>query len=144
MNDITINMPADIDILPTQKSVIDLTTHNNGDFGLQDYKLSFIFDDIILVKYIDLDADDGDLIKRGSIFVQASAVRAAWRKAEVVLVGPNVKYTKIGDIVIFPNDKGITVANIEVEGYGLLKKGMFLNEQRIFGICKPITANVSN
>ena len=37
----------------------------------------FIFDDIILVKYVDLDADDGDLIKRGSIFIQAAAVRAA-------------------------------------------------------------------
>jgi len=137
-------MPADIDILPTQKSVIDLSTQNSGDFGLQDYKLSFIFDDIILVKYIDLDADDGELIKRGSIFIQAAAVRAAWRKAEVILVGPNVKYTKPGDIVIFPNDKGITVSNIEVEGYGLLKKGMFLNEQRIFGICKPISSDVSN
>ena len=137
-------MPADIDILPAQKSVIDLTSHNNGDFGLQDYKLSFIFDDIILVKYIDLDADDGDLIKRGSLYLQAAAVRSAWRKAEVILAGPNVKYTKLGDIVIFPNDKGITVSNIEVDGYGLLKKGMFLNEQRIFGICKPISPDVSN
>lgn len=137
-------MPADIDILPTQKSVIDLSTQNSGDFGLQDHKLSFIFDDIILVKYIDLDADDGDLIKRGSLFIQAAAVRAAWRKAEVILVGPNVKYAKPGDIVIFPNDKGITVANIEVEGYGLLKRGMFLNEQRIFGICKPISSDVGN
>jgi len=134
-------MPADIDILPTQKSVIDLSSHSEGDFGLQDHKLTFIFDDIILVKYIDMDADDGDLIKRGSLFIKANAVRAAWRKAEVILVGPNVKFTKKGDIVIFPNDKGITVANIEVDGYGLLKKGMFLNEQRIFGICKPLETN---
>jgi hypothetical protein len=25
---------------------------------------------------------------------------------------------------------------MEIDGYGKVKKGMFLNEQRIFGICK--------
>jgi hypothetical protein len=36
---------------------------------------------------------------------------------------------------VFPNDKGASVSNIIVEGYGKLNKGMFLNEQRLFGIC---------
>jgi cellobiose-specific phosphotransferase system component IIB len=136
-------MPADIDILTPEKSLIDLSNNASGDFGLNDYTLSFIFDDIILVKYVDLNADDGDLIKRGSLYIKAGTVRSAWRKAEVILAGPNVKYVKKGDIVIFPNDKGVTVANIDIEGYGLLKQGMFLNEQRIFGICKPKQTDVN-
>jgi len=34
----------------------------------------------------------------------------------------------------FPNNMGIPIANIEVEGHGTIDKGLFLNEQRIFGI----------
>jgi len=44
-----------------------------------------------------------------------------------------------GDIVIFPNNLGVVVANIEIDnGEGVYKvsKGIFLNEARIFGICK--------
>jgi hypothetical protein len=133
-------MPADIDQLPVQKSVIDLGQYSQGDFGLDDFKLTFLFDDIILVKYVDLDGEngeEGDFIKRGSIFIDPKSVQRSWRKAEVILAGPNVKHTKVGDIVMFPNDKGITISNVEIEGYGMLKKGMFLNEQRLFGICKP-------
>ena len=71
----------------------------------------------------------------------------AWRKGKVLIAGPNVRYCKINDIVIFPNDKGASVANIDIklvngEVYKI-KKGMFLNEQRIFGVCseskKPAT-----
>jgi hypothetical protein len=40
---------------------------------------------------------------------------------------------------MFPNDKGAPVSNMEIEGYGKIKKGMFLNEQRLFGICKSKT-----
>ena len=63
-------MPADIDLLPVQKSVIDLGQYSQGDFGLSDYKLSFVFDDIILVKYVDLEGENGEegqYIKRGSL-----------------------------------------------------------------------------
>jgi len=28
---------------------------------------------------------------------------------------------------------------MDIEGYGIIKKGMFLNEQRLFGICKQKT-----
>ena len=64
-------------------------------------------------------------------------MQKSWRKAQVILAGPNVKFVKVGDIVMFPNDKGVTISNIEIDGYGTLKQGMFLNEQRLFGICKP-------
>ena len=128
-----------IDKLATQRSTIDLEGHSDGDFGLvEEFLLSFVFDDIILVEFIDESSDEGagDAIKRGGIYIPTNSLNKAWRKAKVVLVGPEVKYTKKGDIVMFPNDKGAPVSNMEIEGYGKIKKGMFLNEQRLFGICK--------
>lgn len=133
-------MPENIDILETSKSLIDLTSHSEGNFGFgEDYKLRFLFEDIILVEYID-EVDDGGsgAINRGGIFVPTNAMTKAWRKAKVILVGPKVEYAKVGDIVIFPNDKGVSVSKIEVSGHGFLKKGMFLNEKRLFGICDKV------
>ncbi len=129
---------ASIDSLVTKKSLIDLQGHSTGDFGMGDeYSLSFLFEDIILVEFIDeSDNGAGDTIKRGDIFIPTNALNKAWRKAKVILTGPEVKYAKKGDIVMFPNDKGAPIANIHIEGYGIVKKGMFLNEQRLFGICK--------
>lgn len=131
---------ASIDSLATKKSLIDLDGHSDGDFGLGDeYNLSFLFDDIILVEFIDEDSDGaGDTIMRDGIYVPTNTLSKAWRKARVILTGPEVKYAKKGDIVMFPNDKGAPVSNMEIDGYGKIRKGMFLNEQRLFGICKPI------
>ena len=129
-------MPADIDTLPTTRSLIDLSSHSAGDFGLDDYTLTFILDDIILVEYVDI-SSDGDNIVRNGLFVPTNAVTKAWRKARVILTGPNVKHTKKGDIVVFPNNLGVTVSNLDIDGHGKIKKGIFLNESRIFGICKP-------
>jgi cellobiose-specific phosphotransferase system component IIB len=128
-------MPLDIDLLPTTRSLIDLSSHSSGDFGLEDYELTFILDDIILVEYVDI-SSDGDSITRNGLFVPTNALTKAWRKARVILIGPNVKHAKKGDIVVFPNNLGVTVSNMDIEGYGKIKKGVFLNESRIFGICK--------
>lgn len=129
-----------IDVLEPRKSLIDLDSYGKGNFGLgDDFTLSFLFDDIVLVEFIDEISDGtGDVIQRNGIFVPTNTLIKAWRKAQVILAGPSVKYCKKGDIVIFPNDKGASVSNIEVDGYGKLKKGVFLNEQRLFGICKRV------
>ena len=39
---------------------------------------------------------------------------------------------------------GVPIANIDVVGFGTLKLGIFLNEQRIFGIVQPRKQNASN
>jgi hypothetical protein len=128
-------MPANIDILKPQEHLIDLSTHSEGDIGLpDDFELSFIFDDILLVEYID-ESDEGE-IQRNGIYVPTNAITKAWRKAKVILAGPKAKYTKQDDIVIFPNNLGVTVSNLAISGKGTIKKGVFLNEDRIFGICK--------
>jgi len=129
-------MRASIDQIAPTRSLIDLSSHSEGDFGIRDYELSFIFDDILLVEYIDT-ADEGDGVMRNGIYVPTNTLTKAWRKARVILAGPDAKYTKVGDIVIFPNNLGVTVANIDIENVGSIKNGIFLNENRIFGICKP-------
>jgi len=128
-------MPANIDILKPQEHLIDLSTHSEGDIGLSDdFELSFIFDDILLVEYID-ESEEGD-IQRNGIYVPTNAITRAWRKAKVILAGPKAKYAKENDIVIFPHNLGVTVSNMDIAGKGKIKKGVFLNEDRIFGICK--------
>lgn len=133
-------MRANIDQITPTRSLIDLSSHSEGDFGIRDYELSFIFDDILLVEYIDT-TNDGDGVIRNGIYVPTNALTKAWRKARVILAGPDAKYTKVGDIVIFPNNLGITVSNIDIENVGSIKSGIFLNENRIFGICKPKNIN---
>ena len=99
-------MPAheSIDRLPSQKHLIDLSTHSEGDIGLtDDFELNFIFDDILLVEYVD-ENDEGE-IQRNGIFVPTNAVTKAWRKARVILTGPKAEYVKVGDVVINLSDK---------------------------------------
>lgn len=134
-------MPANIDMLKPTRSLIDLDSHSEGDFGLDDFKLNFIFDDILLVEYVD-ETDSGDIIRNG-IVVPVNAVNKAWRKGKVILAGPNSKYVKKGDIVLFPNNVGVTVANINVDNIGKVKSGLFLNEDRMFGICTPNDDNTA-
>lgn len=144
-------MPADIDLLPTQKSLIDLSELPKNSFNSMfvGYNLKKLLDDVMLVKFVD-ETDDGKSIMRNGIVVPINADTRAWRIGEVILAGPNVKHASVGDYVCFPNNLGIPVANIDVDGYGTLHKGIFLNEQRIFGICsvsnrkETIASNVLN
>lgn len=123
-----------IDTLATHEHLIDLSTHSDGDIGLtDDFELSMIFDDILLVEYVD-ENEHGE-VQRNGIYVPTNAITKAWRKARVVLAGPKAEYVKEGDIVIFPNNLGITIANLDVNGT-IIKRGIFLNEDRLFGICK--------
>ena len=129
-------MSANIDLLPVQKSLIDLSelpknSFNSVFFG---YNLKSLLDDILLVKYTD-ETEDGSSIVRNGIVVPINADTKAWRIGEVILCGPSTKSVKKGDYVCFPNNLGIPISNIDIDDYGTLKKGVFLNEQRIFGIC---------
>ena len=131
---------ANIDILEPKKSIIDLGgAHNDSLDGIidEDYELGFIFDDIILVEFIDEVSDgQGDAVMRGGVYIPTNSVQRAWRKAKVILAGPECKYIKGGEIVIFPNNLGVGIANADISGYGKLKKGVFLNESRLFGVAK--------
>ena len=133
---------ASIDNLAPTRSLIDLSNPDKGDFGIDDYELNFIFDDILLIEYVD-ETDDGDVM-RGGIVVPSNAINKAWRKGKVILTGPDAKYTKEGDIVIFPNNMGVTLNGVNVTGKGKVTRGVFLNEERMFGICKLKNVNTKN
>jgi hypothetical protein len=128
-----------IDVLAPQKSHIDLSDKQlPTDFGLENYVFSKLFDDVILVEYCDIQSDElgNEWVERNGIAIPINQVNNAWRKGKVILKGPNVKYTEIGDIVVFPNNMGIGISNLEVKGHGKVKNGLFLNEQRMFGVCE--------
>lgn len=136
----TVEQPkVPIEALPVQKSHLDLS---NGslptDFGMDDFKLAALMDDVMLLEFCDVEKDEEgqEFVKRGSIIVPTSQVHNMWRKGKVILKGPNVRYTNVGDIVLFPANMGVKVTNLEVDEYGEVKNGLFLNEQRMFGICK--------
>jgi hypothetical protein len=128
-------MSANIDQLTPTKSLIDLGTHSDNDFGLADYDLCNLFDDLILAEYAD-ESLDGDVM-RGGIVVPSNTIHRAWRIGKVILAGTGCKNVKTGDHIIFPHDKGVPISGITIDGHGELAHGIFLNEERLFGVCKP-------
>lgn len=128
-----------VDRLATKRGLIDLTgfSRNSFDSFFNGYALSQVLDDVILVKYTDEGNNNNEII-RGGIVVPVNADSHAWRIGEVILAGNNCQLVEKGDFICFPNNLGINIANIEIEGYGLLKSGHFINEQRIFGVVKPL------
>ena len=88
------------------------------------------------MKYVDCNDQGTEILKNG-VWVPINVSTFTWRIGEVLLAGPNCSLVKVGDHVCFPNDKGIAVGNLEIEVHGKVKNSCFLNEARIFGICKP-------
>jgi hypothetical protein len=121
---------------PEQEDVIggkvQLDLYKGSSLELIDWNLDKVLDDILMCQYVDVN-EDGTEVKRGSIWVPINTVHFAWRVAKVLLAGPKCQTVKEGDHIIFPNDKGIQVTNLNG-----LKNIVFLNESRIFGVCSPI------
>ena len=127
-----------------KRSLIDLDTYQNTDhFSLHGYSLSRVMDDIVLAQYVDL-SDDGTTIERNGIYIPLSQVQKTWRLAKVLLSGPMCKFCEPGDIVCFPDDKGVKVDNINVAGHDEpLRNCLFLSETRFFGVCSALDQNDS-
>lgn len=124
----------DITTIAGTRSLIDLSDTDTKSMNLENYTLSKLFDDIILVEY--LDENENAEVTRDGFVLPGAVVKNLWRKGKVILTGQGVELCKADDIVLFPNDKGILITNVDVENYGKVRKGMFLNERRIFGILK--------
>ena len=123
----------------TKRSLIDLDTYQHTDnFSLHGYSLSRVMDDIVLAQYVDL-SDDGQTVVRNGIHIPLAQVQRTWRLAKVILAGPLCKFCGPGDIVCFPDDKGVKVDNIKVAGHETsLRNCLFLSETRFFGVCDSI------
>lgn len=119
-----------------KRSLINLDVYKHDTLSLLGYKINKVLDDILLVQYVDL-SEDGKSVVRNGIHIPLAQVQRTWRLARVILTGPLCKYAEVGDIVCFPDDKGVKVDNISVKGIeGSVKDCVFLNEQRIFGVCE--------
>ncbi len=102
----------------------------------EDYEIVELLADVIAVEYADVAPDGKSLIRNGIILPNQVVDHRAWRVAKVKLAGPACKQVKVGDIVMFPGDRGLQ--SIQKNG----KMMVFLSENRIFGICKPISQGV--
>ena len=118
-----------------------LTRENNGLAEIdqykncplpEDYEITELLGDTIQVVYKDVSDDGTALIRNGLFIPQNVAEQKAWRVGEVILAGPGTRQVKKGHFVIFPGDKGLPA--IKKDG----RMSVFLNEERIFGICSPI------
>jgi hypothetical protein len=114
--------------------LVQIDNYKGSQFELDGWKLTKVLDDILMVQFSDIN-EDGDLVKRGSMWVPINAVNHVWRVGKVLLAGPNCRTVKEGDNIVFPNDRGIQVSNLNG-----LKHIVFLNEARIFGICESNTS----
>jgi co-chaperonin GroES (HSP10) len=125
-------------------SMGNLVRENNGiapedykDVPLpEDYEIVELLSDIIAVEYADVAEDGKSLVRNGIILPNQVVDNRAWRVAKVTLAGPKCKQVKVGDIIMFPGDRGLQ--SIQKNGKMLI----FLSEERIFGICKPISQGV--
>jgi co-chaperonin GroES (HSP10) len=109
---------------------VQLDNYLGHEMNLDGWTLTKVLDDILMCQYIDVN-EEGTEIKRGSIWVPINTVNFTWRLAKVILAGSDCKTVKVDDVIMFPNDKGIRVANMNG-----LKNVVFLNETRIFGVCE--------
>jgi hypothetical protein len=124
-----------IDLIPKNvenlnKGLVELENYKNSDLNLEGWTLTKVLDDIMMVEYVDVSAD-GTQIKRGNIWVPINVVNFTWRIGKVHLAGPRCT-VNVGDYVIFPNDKGIKVSNLND-----IDNVVFISESRIFGVAIP-------
>lgn len=118
------------------KGHFNLDAYSTDSFNLSNYELTQVLDDILFVQYVDV-SGDGREIERNGVLVPVDVARYTWRVGKVILAGPACKTVKVGDHVVFPNDKGIRASNING-----LRNVVFLNEIRIFGIVKSCQEEV--
>lgn len=130
-------MPQNIDVISMEKSLIDLAalpknTFNSAFIG---YDLANILDDTILAEFVD-ESPTGEMM-RGGLVIPTNADTRAWRIGKALLIGPNTKIIKVGDYIMFPNNMGIPISNVDVINHGKVDKAIFINEARIFGRVEP-------
>lgn len=133
-------MSANIDQLAPTESLIDLSRYTDDEFVLADHTLTNLFDDLLLVEFLDV-SQDGTAVKRGDIWVPLNTAPRAWRVGKVLVKGNRCKNVEVNQTIIFPGDKGVPITNVyyvDAEGETQkVKHGIFLNEERLFGACVP-------
>lgn len=137
-------MNPDIDkIAPLTQSALNLDSGEySSDLKLaKGFYVSELYQDIILAEYID---NSGGFVQdeETGLYGAEEAGEQKWRKAIVRKVGHLVKATKVGDYIIFPNDKGLRAFTVKyVNDNGETHDAadaVMLNEWRIFAKLKKV------
>ena len=123
-------IPHSHQLVRENNGIADLDAYSNCPLP-EDFEIVELLGDVIQVVYADTAEDGKSLIRNGIILPAEVVDNKAWRVGKVIMAGPNTKQVKAGHYVIFPGDKGIK--GIQKNG----KLNIFLNEERIFGICAP-------
>lgn len=120
--------PGNIDMNNSGLPTFDVTDMQGCAIPLQ-YDITGVLGDILMCEVVD--EEDG-VINRSGIWMSPSMTAKMWRVARIMKKGPACSPTlNEGDYVMYPSDKGIPSMK-----HG--KKLIFLNEARLFCICKPI------
>ena len=82
-----------------------------GDMALRGFTVKKLYDDFVFADYIDV--DNGFIKHESGLVTIESNNTKTWRKAKVLMVGPACRNTKVGDIILFPNDKGLPCGEVE-------------------------------
>lgn len=120
----------------TRASVSDINLESPncaGDMALRGYAVTKLYDDFVFADYIDV--DNGYIKHESGLVTVDTSSNKTWRKAKVLMVGPACRETKVDDIILFPNDKGLPCGEVEYHINGEIctaKNGIFLGEHRIF------------
>lgn len=129
---------------PASYSDINLESPNcAGDMALRGFSVKKLYDDFVFADYIDV--DNGFIKHESGLVTVDTTSNKTWRKAKVLMVGPACRNTKVGDIILFPNDKGLPCGEVEYTTHleeselvpaqditEVAKNGIFLGEHRIF------------
>lgn len=95
-----------------------------------EYDIISVLGDILMCEIVD-ETKDGQVMRNGIIVPQEMQTKM-WRVGKVLLKGPQCsEHVNAGDYIMYPSDKGIPMISHEK------KKLVFLNEARMFCVCKP-------
>ena len=116
-----------------------------GDMAIRGFVVKSLYDDFVFADY--LDVDNGFIKDESGLVTIDTSSNKTWRKAKVLMVGPACLNTHVGDIILFPNDKGLPSGEVEyIQQLGqeqnkvsVAKNGIFLSEHRIFATLSNIS-----
>ena len=114
------------------KGLVDIEQYGNAALP-EDYEITEVLDDVIMAEYADLAGNGKEIIRNGLFIPEGIVDQKAWRVGRVIFTGPRVRNESLrtpGTTFIFPGDRGMR--SITQDG----KQILFINEDRIFGVCK--------
>lgn len=137
----------------TQASFSDINLESPncaGDMAIRGFAVKSLYDDFVFADY--LDVDNGFIKDESGLVTVDTTSNKTWRKAKVLMVGPACNNTRPGDIILFPNDKGLPCGEVEWINHlkeseivpeqdviETAKNGIFLSEHRIFATLSNIS-----